>query len=137
MKTIKSNTVQFAVMDEGERLKQWALMSLSGTGWQGNMFIEIVKATSYAAWPTGQVDVQGNQMLRVPSPDEVVERAAEIVDKAVATMDKRGWTVTMLPAEELIDDNQGRVGFTRLRNGEAGKGGEALPGSGNSAPADR
>jgi len=110
VKTIKTDTVEYVILDEGERLKSTTLISRSGTGWQGQLFLETIKATN-SAWHTGQTDGNGGIIVRIPSVDEVVDRAVELVEKTITAMEKHGWSVEMATADELLDHGGGRAGF--------------------------
>jgi hypothetical protein len=129
MRTVKANTVECIVLDDGEKLKQYTLISRSGTSWQGQLFLESIKAMN-GAWPTSQVDPNGNHVLRLPSIDEVVSRAVEIVENVVSTMEKHGWSVETPTAADLIDHGGGRPGFmVNSQHGKADTGGASLPGT--------
>ena len=110
MRTIKANTVECIVLDDGEKLKQYTLISRSGTSWQGQLFLESIKATN-GGWATGETDSNGGPVLRMPSVDEVLTRAADVVDKTIVIMRERGWSVETPTAEELFDSGGGRPGF--------------------------
>lgn len=136
MKTIKSNTVQYVILEEHEHLKTSHLLSRSGTGWQGQLFLETIKSLS-GAWPTGENDPDGHQIFCIPPVDDVIARASTIVDRVVEEMTLKGWMVKMPDVEDLLDDSQGLLGFTRSRDGQTGKDGEALPGQGHPVAANR
>ena len=110
MKTFKTNTVEFIILDDGERLKTSHLLSRSGTGWQGQLFLETIKATN-GAWVTGENDASGHPIMRMPSVDEVIARAVNTVDEAVSTMARRGWSVEMASSDDLLEPGGGRTGF--------------------------
>ena len=127
MKTVKANTVECIILDEGEKLKPHTLISRSGTGWQGQLFLESVKAMN-GAWHTGKTDGNGGMIVRVPSVDEVLLRATEVVDKVVITMRERGWSVETPTADDLIDHGGGRPGFVvNNAHGKADTTSEPLP----------
>ena len=127
MKTIKTNTVEYVVLDDGERLKSSTLLSRSGTGWQGQLFLETIKNTN-GAWHTGETDGNGGMLVRIPSVDEVIDRAVELVEKTVTAMEKHGWSVEMATADDLLDQGGGRPGFVVNNvHGKADQGGPPLP----------
>lgn len=118
MKTIKANTVECIVLDDGEKLKQYTLISRSGTSWQGQLFLESIKATN-GMWATGGNDRRGSPIVRMPSVDEVLTRAADVVEKTVIIMRERGWSVETPTADDLVDHGGGRPGF--VVNSQHGK----------------
>jgi hypothetical protein len=133
MRTIKANTVECIVLDDGEKLKQYTLISRSGTSWQGQLFLESIKATN-GMWATGETDRRGSQIVRMPSVDEVLTRAADVVEKTVVIMREHGWSVETPTAEDLLDQGGGRPGFmVNSGHGKADQGGSPLPAAKRSA----
>jgi len=124
MKTIKAQTVECIVLDDGEKLKQYTLLSRSGTSWQGQLFLESIKSTN-GAWPIGKTDTNGGQVLRMPSVDEILARAADVVEKTVVIMRERGWSVETPTADDLVDHGGGRPGF--VINSDYGKADQGSP----------
>ena len=98
-------------LENGEKLRTFGLSARVGTSWQANLMVELVKFAS-GAWPRGETDKKGNGLHRMPSPEEVVSRAEQIVDMAISRMEAKGWTVRLPPIEELLDDNKSLMGFT-------------------------
>ncbi len=127
MKTIKANTVECIVLEDGEKLKQYTLISRSGTSWQGQLFLESIKATN-GMWATGENDIKGHPIVRMPSVDEVVLRAIDVVQKVVVVMRDRGWSVETPTADDLLEEGGGRTGFVvNQSNGKADQGSAPLP----------
>ncbi len=115
--TTDGTAVEAVVLDEGDKLKSFRLNPRTGTSWEANLLIEVVKHTC-GAWPVEQYDEEGSQMFLLQDPQKVVERATEVVRLTIEALRENKWTVPLPTASELVD-NGGRVGFTR---GEAANG---------------
>ena len=128
MKTIKTNFIEAVVLDEGERLKASHLLPRSGTSWQAQLLLETIKATN-GAWATGENDAHGGgHIVRMPSVDEVIARAVDVVEKIIDAMETHGWSIPLATADDLLDQGGGRAGFVvNNAHGKADQGGPPLP----------
>jgi hypothetical protein len=109
MKVVKAATIECLTLEQGEKLKNYTLLARSGTSWQGQLFLESIKAMN-GGWHTGETDGNGGMIVRIPSVDEVVDRATDLVIKAEKTMAEHGWSVMTPTADDLLEEG-GRPGF--------------------------
>jgi hypothetical protein len=65
--------------------------------------LQCLERWGMVAGATDGEDSAGRAKLRSMAPDEMVERACDVADKAYAAFEARGWTLTLPSAEELVD----------------------------------
>ena len=62
-------------------------------GMEAHMLIDLVaKWGCVACIPDGE-DSAGRQKMRLQTPEELVERSAEMVERTCAALDRRGWLI--------------------------------------------
>lgn len=131
--------MEYVVLEGHQKLKDIRVHASVGTSWQAQYALDLAKMLS-GAWPTGENDAAGFAVHRMAAPEEVAAKAFAVTELMVAGCAARGWSIDMPRLADIVDEGS-PVGFASGanggRHGEAGKGGEALPGSGHAAAADR
>lgn len=78
---------------------------------RGSTALDIARSLALAAFPDGE-SKSGEPLYRRLEPDEVVKRAVEITALIYATIEERGWLLTVPSLSELEQfDGPGAAGF--------------------------
>jgi hypothetical protein len=95
------------------RRNMLAVSNLTVPDRPGELFLSFVQQSNIIAMQDGE-DSAGNSRQRPMTPDEVVERAAQLVTKSFERMEKEDWLVQYPTYDELEAADTGghqQVGF--------------------------
>lgn len=104
--------VEVVIDYEKNRYKTMHQHPRTATSWHANFFIETLKICLMTSVRDGE-DSRGDPIMRPLTPQEAMERAIPIVDKAIHHMIQRKWVVSAPSLADLKDDSSSEVGFTR------------------------
>ena len=77
------------------------------------LFSSLINMMAIGSIPTDKLDEAGHQMARLITPEELVERAAEITYLALEQASLHDWSVVTADIDKIYEDagNPNRTGF--------------------------